>query len=349
MPEFKIGNREVGEGHPVFIIAELSANHRQNFDVAVKTLQAIKKAGADAVKFQTYTPDTITIDSAGEYFKISHGSLWDGKTLYQLYNEAHTPWQWYPALRDLALELGLISFSSPFDVTAVDYLEEMGVPAYKVASFEITDIPLIEYIASKGKPVLLSTGIATLADIEEAIEGCLKTGNHRIALLKCSSTYPTAFHEIDLRTMPHLRDTFGVTVGLSDHSTGISASIAAVALGAAIVEKHIILDKGLGGPDAAFSLTPEEFTDMVRSIRETEQALGHVNYELSAGAKLSRIHSRSLFAVSDIMACEPFTKENVRSIRPGQGLHPRHLNYVLTRRSRVDIPRGTPLQWSQID
>ncbi|MBF0531435.1 MAG: pseudaminic acid synthase, partial [Deltaproteobacteria bacterium] len=268
---------------------------------------------------------------------------------YQLYGEAHTPWQWYPALRDLALQLGLISFSSPFDTTAVDFLEEMGVPAYKVASFEITDIPLIEYIASKGKPVLISTGIATLADIEEAIDTCRKAGNDQIALLKCSSTYPTGFHEIDLRTIPHLRDTFGVTVGLSDHSTGISASIAAAALGASIVEKHIILDKSLGGPDAAFSLSPEEFSNMVRSIRETEMALGRASYELSEGAKLSRTHSRSLFAVSDIMAGEPFTKANVRSIRPGQGLHPRHLSYVLARRARVDIPRGTPLQWPHID
>ncbi|MBF0564275.1 MAG: pseudaminic acid synthase [Nitrospirae bacterium] len=349
MAEFSISDRLVGDRHPTFIIAELSANHRKSFDIAAKTLRAMKKAGADAVKFQTYTPNTITIDSDTEYFKIAHGSLWDGKTLYQLYEEAYTPWEWFSDLSSLARELDMISFSSPFDLSAVEFLEEMGVPAYKVASFEITDIPLIERIASKGKPVLISTGIATLADMEEAAAACRKMGNTRIALLKCSSTYPTDFGELNLKTIPHLRDTFGFTVGLSDHSRGISSAIAAVALGATIVEKHFILDRALGGPDAAFSLMPEEFLAMVKAIREVEQALGRVNYELSAGAMAGRIHCRSLFAVKDIKAREPFTTENVRSIRPGHGLHPRYLNYVLTRRARVDVKRATPIGWPEVD
>lgn len=340
-----ISNRIIGDNHPVFIIAELSANHLQKFDLAVETIKAIKEAGADAVKLQTYTPDTITIDSDNDYFQIKQGTLWDGKTLYQLYQEAYTPWEWQPKLKKIAEDLGLICFSSPFDKTAVDFLEKMNVPAYKVASFEITDIPLIEYIASKGKPVIISTGIATLSDINEAVNVCRRIGNGQIALLKCTSAYPTPLEDVNLRTIPNLAETFKTVVGLSDHTRGISVPIASVALGAKIIEKHFILDRKLGGPDAAFSLEPEEFKAMVKAVREAEKALGEVSYELTEKTKKSREFSRSLFAVKDIEAGETLTEENVRSIRPGYGLHPRYLVDVLGKKAKNSIKKGTPLRW----
>lgn len=347
--KFKIGENTIGDSHPVFIIAELSANHLQDFDLAVKTIRAIKESGADAVKLQTYTPDTITIDSNTEYFQIDQGTLWDGKTLYQLYQEAYTPWEWQPELKEIAEELGLMCFSSPFDKTAVDFLEGINVPAYKVASFEITDLPLIEYIASKGKPVIISTGIATLSDLEEAVNACKRSGNHQIALLKCTSAYPAPLNEINLKTLPNLVETFRVVVGLSDHTLGISVPIAAVALGAKIIEKHFILDRKLGGPDAAFSLDPEEFRLMVSAVREVEKALGGVKYELTEKTRKSREFSRSLFVVEDTNAGESFTEGNVRSIRPGFGLHPRHLKEIIGRKARKDIKRGTPLDWDLIE
>lgn len=347
--EFEIGKRGTGDRHPVFIIAELSANHLQNFDLAVKTVKAIKEAGADAVKLQTYTPDTITIDSDNEYFQIKQGTLWDGKTLYQLYQEAYTPWEWQPELKKLAEDLGLICFSSPFDKTAVDFLEGMNVPAYKVASFEITDIPLIEYIASKGKPVIISTGIATLADIEEAINACKRMGNDQIALLKCTSEYPTPLEDVNLRTIPDMRERFGTVVGLSDHTLGISVPIAAVAIGAKIIEKHFILDRKLGGPDSAFSLEPEEFRAMVISVRESEKALGKVSYELTKKIKKNREFSRSLFVVEDLKSGEIFTEMNIKSIRPGFGLPPKHLQEILGKKAIEDIKKGTPLDWSLVE
>ena len=347
--ELKLVNKSIGNDHPVFIIAELSANHLQNFDLAVDTIKAMKKSGADAVKLQTYTPDTITIDSDNEYFQINQGTLWDGKTLYQLYQKAYTPWEWQPKLKKIAEELGLVFFSSPFDKTSVDFLEEMNVPAYKVASFEITDIPLIEYMASKRKPVIISTGIATLADIEEAINACKKMGNNQIALLKCTSAYPAPLDEVNLRTIPNLADTFNTVVGLSDHTLGISAPIASVALGAKIIEKHFILDRKMGGPDAAFSMEPDEFRLMVDTVREVEKALGNVNYNLTEKTMKSREFSRSLFAVDDIKAGESFTKENVRSIRPGFGLHPRYYGQIIGKKARTDIKRGTPLDWNLIE
>jgi pseudaminic acid synthase len=343
-----IGHRIVGEKAPVFVIAELSANHNQNFDIAVKTIHAMKEAGADAVKLQTYRPDTITMDCSNEYFQIRHGTLWDGKTLYELYAEAYTPWEWQPELKRIAEEIGLICFSSPFDKTAVDFLEKMDVPAYKVASFEITDVPLVAYIASKGKPVIISTGIATLADIEEAVDACRKKGNNQIALLKCTSEYPAPIEEANLRTMANMADTFRAVVGVSDHTLGISVPLSAVALGAKLVEKHFILDKNLGGPDAAFSLDPAEFRAMVSSIRDVERSLGEISYELNDRAKSSREFSRSLFVVQDVRKGEPFTEVNVRSIRPGQGLHPRYLDRVLAGRARIDISGGTPLNWDLI-
>lgn len=341
--KIKIHNRIIDKDTPVFIVAELSANHNQSFDIAVKTIKAMKEAGADAVKLQTYTPDTITIDCDNKYFKIKQGTIWDGKTLYNLYKEAYTPWEWQPELKRVAEDLGLICFSTPFDKTAVDFLEKMDVPCYKIASFEITDTPLIEYISSKGKPVIISTGIATLSDIKEAINACKRMGNNSIILLKCTSAYPAPYGEINLKTIPDMAKRFKCPVGLSDHTLGISVPIAAVTIGAKIIEKHFILDRKLGGPDAAFSVEPEEFKQMVKSVREVEKALGEVSYKLTEGMKKSREHSRSLFVVKDIKKGEVFTKENIKSIRPGYGLSPKYLRNVLGKKARKDIKRGTPL------
>jgi pseudaminic acid synthase len=348
-PSIDIQGRQIDVGKPVFIIAELSANHRQNIEIAERTLLAIKDSGADAVKFQTYTPDTITIDCANEHFQVKQGTIWDGRTLYQLYEEAYTPWEWQPRLKELADDLGLICFSTPFDNSAVDFLESVNVPAYKVASFEITDIPLIEYIASRQKPVIISTGIATLADIEEALGACKRVGNDQIALLKCTSSYPAPFEEANLRTIEDMSKRFHTVVGLSDHTLGISAPIAAVALGASIIEKHFILDRDLGGPDASFSLEPDEFRTLVNAIREVEKALGKVDYELSEQVRRSRELSRSLFVVQDIEPGNMITGENVRSIRPGYGLHPRNLSAVLGKKTRNRVGKGTPLKWEHIE
>jgi pseudaminic acid synthase len=347
--EIEIGGRRIGLLHPVFVIAELSANHNQNFDLAVRTIEAMKKAGADAVKLQTYTPDSITIDCDNEYFRINQGTVWDGKTLYQLYQEAYTPWEWQPKLKEIAEGLGLIFFSTPFDESAVDFLEALEAPAYKVASFEITDIPLIEHMASKGKPVIISTGIATREDIEGALEACRRKGNNRLALLKCTSAYPAPLEEVNLSTIPDMAAAFGTVVGLSDHTQGISVPAAAVALGARIVEKHFILDRSLGGPDAAFSLEPREFEMMARTAREAQRALGAVTYDLSGKIRKSREFSRSLFAVRDICKGEIFTPENVRSIRPGFGLPPKLLSSVLGKRAGRDISKGTPMSMDMLE
>ena len=329
----------------VKVIAELSANHGHNLDIALESVRAAKKCGADAIKIQTYTPDTITIDCDNEYFQIKQGTLWDGQTLYQLYKKAYTPWEWQPKLKKIAESEGLIFFSSVFDKTSVDFLENINVPAYKIASFEITDIPLIEYVASKGKPIIISTGIATLLDIEEAVNACKRMENEQIALLKCVSAYPTPLEDVNLRTIPNLADTFKTVVGLSDHTLGISVSIASVALGACMIEKHLTLDRKLGGPDAAFSLEPDEFKAMVKSIREVEKALGEVSYDLTEKMKKSRELSRSLFVVKDMKVGEVFTKENVRSIRPGYGLPPKYLKEILGKLATQDIKKGTPLKW----
>lgn len=336
------------ENSSVFIVAELSGNHIHNFDIAVKTIESMKESGADAVKLQTYTPDTITLDCDNEYFRIKQGTLWDGKTLYQLYKEAYTPWEWHPKLKKIAEELGLAFFSTPFDKTAVDFLEELGVPAYKVASFEITDLPLIEYIASKGKPVIVSTGIAELSEIEEAVNACKRMGNDQIVLLKCTSAYPAPFEEMNLRTIPDLAEKFNVIVGLSDHSLGFSAPIAAVVLGAKIIEKHFILNRNIGGPDAFFSLESTEFKKMVDSIREVEKSLGKINYVLTEKIKRNREFSRSLFVVKDTKAGEIFTENNVKSIRPGFGLLPKYIKDVIGKKAKKDIKKGTPLSWDLI-
>lgn len=342
----KIGNKKIGESSPVFIIAELSGNHNQNFDIAAKTLEAMKKAGADAVKLQTYTADTLTIDSKNKYFQIRQGKgLWDGKTLYGLYQEAYTPWEWHAKLKKIAQKLELIFFSTPFDFTAVDFLEKMNVPAYKIASFELNDIPLVKYISSKKKPVIMSTGMSTLSDIEEAVEACEDSGNKELVLLKCTSAYPARFEDANLLTIQHMSEAFGLTVGLSDHTLGISVPIAAASLGAKVVEKHFILDRNLKGPDSAFSLEPNEFKNMVRSIREVEKALGKITYELSENVKKSKIFQRSLFVVKDLKKGEVFTKKNIRSIRPGYGLPPKYIDLILGKKAKKNIQRGTPLAW----
>jgi len=345
----EIKGRKVGPGYPVCIVAEISANHNQDFNQAVELIHKAKETGADAVKLQTYMPDTITIDCDNEYFQIKQGTLWDGKTFYQLYKEAYTPWEWQPKLKEIAESESLIFFSSVFDKSAVDFLEEIDVPAYKIASFEITDIPLIEYVASKEKPVIISTGIATLSDIEEAVNACKRMGNNQIALLKCTSAYPAPLEEINLRTIPNIAATFKTVVGLSDHTLGISVPIASVALGACIIEKHLTLDRSLGGPDAAFSLEPAEFKEMVKSIREVEKALGEISYEPTEKMRKSREFSRSLFVVKDVKAGEVFTEENVRSIRPGHGIPPKYLKIVLGKKAKKEIKKGTPLTWDLIE
>jgi len=332
----------------IFIVAELSANHNQNLQIALDTIEAMKESGTDAVKLQTYTPDTLTIDCDKEYFQIKSDTLWDGKTLYNLYKEAYTPWEWHKELFDKARSLDLICFSTPFDNSAVDFLETLGNPIYKVASFEIQDLPLIEYIASKGKPVIISTGIAEFEDIKLAVETCRKEGNNNISLLKCTSAYPAPFEEANLKTIPDLAEKFGVVSGLSDHTLGISVPIAAAALGAKIIEKHFILDRKLGGPDSAFSLEPHEFKTMVNAIREVEKALGKVTYELSEKVKSNRVFSRSLFVVKNIKKGDIFTRENIRSIRPGYGLHPKYYFEILGKTASCDIEEGEPLKWEYI-
>lgn len=344
-----IGGRRVGPGEPVYIVAEMSANHNQDYEQAVAIIHAAAEAGADAVKLQTYTPDTLTIDCDQKWFRIGSGTLWEGKTLYRLYAEAYTPWEWQPDLKREAEKLGLDLFSSPFDPTAVAFLEEMDVPAYKVASFEIVDHQLLQAIGKTGKPVIVSTGMATFEEIEEAVRVLREAGAKEIALLKCTSAYPARPEEMNLRTIPHLAHAFGVPVGLSDHTLGVTVPVAAVALGATLIEKHITLSRSLPGPDAAFSLEPAEFAQMVQAVRDTEKALGAVSYAISEREAKSRIFRRSLFVVKDIAAGEVFTPENVRSIRPGYGLHPRELPRVLGKRSARDLKRGTPLEAGDIE
>jgi pseudaminic acid synthase len=345
----KIAGRMIGANQPVFLIAEMSANHVGDFDIAMKTVEAAKNAGADAIKLQTYTPDTITLNCDNDYFKIKQGSIWDGQTFYQLYESACTPWDWQPKIKEYAESLGLVCFSSPFDKTAVDFLEKIDVPAYKVSSFEITDIPLIEYIAKKQKPILISTGIAGLCDIEEAITTCRKVGNDQIALLKCTSAYPAPYDEMNLKTIPNLANAFSVPVGLSDHTIDIIAPVAAVSLGACIVEKHFTLDRDLGGPDASFSLNPKEFASMVDAVRITEKVLGRVAYSHSSEVSKLRDFSRSLFASADINEGEILTDENVRSVRPGYGLPPKYLPRIIGKKATRNISFGEPLRFSDVD
>jgi len=339
-----INNNKIGEIYPVYIVAEMSANHNQQFEQAVRIIEAAKDAGADAVKLQTYTPDTLTIDSQDEMFWKKDG-LWKGKTLYELYDEAYTPWEWQPQLKKIANDLGMDLFSTPFDHTAVDFLEKMDVPVYKVASFELVDLPLLRKIAQTGKPIIMSTGMATLTEIDEAVQTIKNAGGNQLALLKCTSAYPAPPEEMNLRTIPHLSEAFCVPVGLSDHTLGSAVSVAAVSLGACIVEKHFTLSRKEPGPDSAFSSEPHEFKEMVDAIRVTEEALGKVSYEITEKQRESRVFRRSLFVVKDIKEGEKFTEENVRSIRPGYGLHTRYLEVILGRKAKNDIAKGTPLSW----
>jgi N-acetylneuraminate synthase len=346
--DIEINGRWIGPGHSTYIVAELSANHNQDYDQAVRLVHAAKEAGADAIKLQTYTPDTLTIDCDNEYFRIGKGTIWEGRNLYDLYSEAYTPWEWQPKLKEIANDLGLDLFSTAFDLSAVDFLEEIGVPIHKVASFEIVDIPLIEKMARTGKPLIISTGMTTLGEIEEAVQASRKAGATQIALLKCTSAYPAPPEEMNLRTIPHLAEAFQVPVGLSDHTLGIAVPVAAVALGARIVEKHFTLSRDIPSPDSAFSLEPQEFKAMVEAIRVAEKALGEVRYEVMEREAASRVFRRSLFVVKDVKAGEVFTEESIRSIRPGYGLHTRHLGEVLGQRAARDIERGTPLMWKLV-
>ena len=344
----KIGNLEINSDSKIFIIAELSANHNGSLDTALETIRAAKRAGADCIKLQTYTAETITIDSRKDDFLIK-GTIWEGRNLHELYQEAYTPWEWHQALFEEAKNQGLICFSSPFDTTAVDFLESLNVPAYKIASFEITDVPLIEYVASKGKPIILSTGIAEIEDIELAIDACKRMGNHDIALLKCTSSYPAPIEEANMIMVQDLATRFGVISGLSDHTMGATVPVVATCFGAKIIEKHFILDREIGGPDASFSMNEEEFTAMVKAIREAEKAIGVVDYTLTEKQAKGKDFSRSLYVVQDIKAGEIITKENVRSIRPGFGLHPKYYNEILGKKAIVDIEKGSRFVFQLIE
>jgi pseudaminic acid synthase len=347
-PYISIRDRRIGAGEPVYLVAEISANHHGEFEQAAGLVRAAREAGADAVKLQTYTPDSMTIACDDDIFRIGSGTPWEGKNLYRLYEEAYTPWEWHRDLKELAESLGLDLFSTPFDPRAVDFLEELGVPAYKIASFEITDMALLRRAGETGKPVILSTGMASLAEIGDAVREIRETGNTRIALLKCTSAYPAPVGEMNLRTIPNLSEVFQVPVGLSDHSQGTAVPVAAVALGASIIEKHFTLSREIPGPDSSFSLEPHEFRAMAMAVREAEKALGTVSYRVSEHEAPSRMYRRSLFVVKDMRAGEPFTDENTRSIRPGHGMPPKFLKEVLGRRAAVDIKRGTPLQWDLV-
>ncbi|MDL2301549.1 pseudaminic acid synthase [Lachnospiraceae bacterium OttesenSCG-928-D06] len=347
--EICIGNYVIGENSPTFIIAEMSANHLMDYNRAVEVIKAAKDAGADAIKIQTYTADTITLPCDDPCFQITQGTIWDGTTLHKLYQEAYTPWEWQKDLKKVAEDLGLVFFSSPFDLTSIDFLEEMDVPAYKVASFEINDIPFIKKIAKIGKPIIISTGVAYLGDVELALKTCKEAGNENVILLKCTSAYPTPYEDCNLKTIPHMRDTFDCITGLSDHTMGHAVSVAGVALGAKVVEKHLTLSRADGGADSAFSMEPAEFKEMVDQIRMVEKALGKVTYDLTGKQKKSREHSRSLFVAKDMVAGEIFTSENLRSVRPSCGLHTKYYEELLGKQIRKDAKLGTPMSWDLVD
>lgn len=333
----------------VFMVAELSANHGGSLDICLETVRAAKAAGADAIKLQTYTADGITLDCATPPFQIKDGTLWDGTTLHALYLEAQTPWEWHAPIQAEAHRLGLTFFSSPFDHEAVDFLDAMDVPIFKIASFEIVDIPLIEHAASKGRAMIISTGIADRADIEEAIAACHRQGNHDVTLLKCTSAYPALPSDANLATIPLWAKEFGIPIGLSDHTTDDAVAIAAVALGARVIEKHFILDRAIGGPDASFSLTPDEFTRLVQGVRVAEQAVGAVQSGPSGQSLTNRRFARSLFIAEDMKAGEVLTPRTLRSVRPGDGLHPRHYHELLGRTLKADAPKGTPAAWAMFE
>lgn len=349
MKEFSIAGRKIGPGQPPFIIAEMSGNHNQSLERALAIVEAAAKAGAHALKIQTYTADTMTLDlSEGAFFVSDPNSLWQGKSLYQLYQEAHTPWEWHRPIFDRCRELGMIGFSTPFDETAVDFLETLDVPCYKIASFENTDIPLIRKVAATGKPMIISTGMATVAELDETVCAAREAGCKDLVLLKCTSTYPATPENTHILSIPHMRELFGCEVGLSDHTMGIGVAVASVALGASVIEKHFTLLRADGGVDSAFSLEPEEMCALVTESERAWQALGQVSYGPSEAEKKSLVYRRSLYVVSDIQKGEVFTRENVRAIRPGYGLQPKHFETVLGRQAKRCLARGTALSWDMV-
>lgn len=348
MKGIEINGRLVGQGLPTYIVAELSANHGHDIQVALTTIRKAKECGADAIKLQTYTPSTMTLDVESPIFCVGGGTIWDGQKLYDLYKEAMTPWEWHAELQEYAHTLGLDFFSTPFDFTAVDFLEDLNVPVHKIASFEMVDIPLIKYVSATGKPAIMSTGMASLAEIEEAVRAFKSTGNEQLILLKCTSSYPAPYEESNLRTIPHLAETFGVAAGLSDHTMGTIAPVVAVTLGACLIEKHFIIDRSVGGPDSAFSLEPHEFKEMVDAVRIAEKAIGRTCYDVTPKQQSGLAFRRSLFVVDDVKAGEVFTRENIRSIRPSNGLHTRHFEELLGRTASRDIKRGEPLAWEMV-
>lgn len=344
---FDIGNREVGLGKPCYIIAEISCNHHQKLQNALRLIEEAKAAGADAVKFQTYTPDTMTLDVKNEYFQIK-GTLWEGQTLHDLYKKAYTPWEWFPELSDRAKSEGIQFFSSPFDLSAVDLLEKLDVPAYKIASFEINHIPLIQKVASLKKPIIFSTGVADKSDIELALKTISAASNDKVILMKCTSAYPAPLSEMNLKMIPYLSSTFGVPVGLSDHSMDPNMAVAAVSLGAVAIEKHFIYSRKEGGPDAAFSLEPKELKALVKSVRDTEEALGEVTYDIGEKVREHRFLMRSIFVSKDIKKGEKFTPSNISIVRPSNGLAPVNYPKVLGKTATKDLLAGTPLSWELI-
>lgn len=347
--EIKIGNRIISKDSPVFFIAEMSGNHNHDFDRAVEIIKAAKEAGADAIKVQTYTADTITLDCEADCFQVTQGTIWDGTTLHKLYQEAYTPWEWQPKLKEIAEELGLIFFSSPFDFSSIDFLEEMNVPCYKVASFEITDIPFIRRIARTGKPIIISTGIAYMKDIELAVQTCKEEGNENVILLKCSSAYPSPYEDINLKMIPNMAEVFDCITGLSDHTMGHAVADGAVALGAKVIEKHLCMSRAEGGVDSAFSMEPAEFKEMVDNARMLEKALGRVTYELTEKQKANRAFGRSLFIAKDMKAGDVFTPENLRSVRPSHGLHTKYYEELMGKKIAKDATLGTPMSWELVD
>ncbi|WP_419784426.1 pseudaminic acid synthase [Maridesulfovibrio sp.] len=348
MSTISINGRLIGPDHPVYIIAEMSANHNQNFDAAVELIHIAKECGVDAIKLQTYTPDTLTLNCDNEYFKIGKGTLWEGRTLHDLYGEAMTPWEWQPKLMKIANELGLDLFSTPFDATAVDFLEEMDVPVHKIASFEIVDIPLIKKIAATGKPVIMSTGMSTLSEIDEAVSAFRKAGGKELLLLKCTSAYPAPPESMNLKTIQNMQQTFGLPCGLSDHSMGIEIPVAAVALGACVIEKHFIKARSDGGPDSAFSLEAPELKAMVEAIRNTEKALGRVNYQITEKENAGKIFRKSIFISTDAAEGDAVSADNIRCVRPGYGLHSRYYEELIGRKFRKAVKAGTPLSWDLV-
>lgn len=345
MDTFEINYRRIGQGEPAYIIAELSANHHHKIEQALELIHLAKEAGADAVKIQTYTAETMTINCDAPPFQIGKGTVWEGKNLYELYGEAYTPWEWTGQLIEEARRLGITLFSSPFDVTALRFLEDFNMPAYKVASFELVDLPLLSEIGACGKPVILSTGMGTLEEIQEAVDALRSSGCNQLALLKCTSAYPAPLEEANLARIQHMAENFDLPVGLSDHTRGGLAPAIAVSLGACIIEKHFTKSRDVPGPDSSFSMEPEEFREMVQAVRAAESSIGSANYALTEKERSSRVFRRSVFAVSDINAGQPISSEAVRIIRPGFGLPPKELENVLGRTALVDIPRGTPISW----